>query len=364
MERKPIILILTSKDEPVGLSDGIKDAVQKIGVRNVVVLSDDKYGSAKKLSKLEHYMDLKQEYRYLLEKKAESVFRDKFQPKSLSKRVNRIHNAVRRFRPEFILAITPYAHHCAVEAKRRAKFTTRLIYFMQSFTVEGGLFDDSTDIFIVENADMKTSLIQNGIRSKDIMVSGLPYVINKLSPQEIALSKQEYGLPRSKTVFVNIREKKALEEVLSLLLDQGDIVNLVVFAPDDSDISALRAKASLSQGVSVVFVTKYDVFDEYLKISDIVVTHYDVPTIYKCMQLGVPAVTLSEGEGELVKNEISYLVENGLILRAKENIDVVALLYRLMQTDAGTAVKIAGEKWTENASLDNLGEFFSSYIPL
>jgi UDP-N-acetylglucosamine:LPS N-acetylglucosamine transferase len=196
------------------------------------------------------------------------------------------------------------------------------------------------------------------------MTLGLPYMAQKPSAQDAAALKQEYGLPRSKTVFVNVRGKKKLEETLSLLLDQGDIINLVVYAEDADDVAALRAKAAAAQGTTVVFVTKRELYDDYLKISDIVVTRFDVPTIYKCMQLGVPAVTLAEGETESVKAEISYLVENGLVLRAKENIEVVALLYKLMQPDAGAAVRQAGEKWTENASLDNLAEFFSSYIPL
>jgi UDP-N-acetylglucosamine:LPS N-acetylglucosamine transferase len=363
MERKPIILILTSKDEPEGLSALLKDAIQKIGNRNVVVLSDDKYGTAKKTSRLERFKLFRRERRFLIEKKADTVF-EKLGPKSLSKRVNRIHNAVKRFRPEFVLAITPYAHGCAAEAKRRAKFSARLIYFMQSFTAEGRVFDEATDVFLVENSDMKSALVRNGVRSKDIMTLGLPYMAQKPSAQDAAALKQEYGLPRSKTVFVNVRGKKKLEETLSLLLDQGDIINLVVYAEDADDVAALRAKAAAAQGTTVVFVTKRELYDDYLKISDIVVTRFDVPTIYKCMQLGVPAVTLAEGETESVKAEISYLVENGLVLRAKENIEVVALLYKLMQTDAGAAVRQAGEKWTENASLDNLAEFFSSYIPL
>ena len=57
MYRKRIILILTSRDEPNGLSQNLAEAIRKIGTHNVVVVSDDKYGSAKKLSALDRIMD-------------------------------------------------------------------------------------------------------------------------------------------------------------------------------------------------------------------------------------------------------------------------------------------------------------------
>ena len=53
MYRKRIILILTSRDEPDNVSQKLAEAIRKIGTHNVVVMSDDRYGSATKLSALD-----------------------------------------------------------------------------------------------------------------------------------------------------------------------------------------------------------------------------------------------------------------------------------------------------------------------
>ena len=111
MYRKRIILILTSRDESDDISQKIAEAIRKIGTHNAVVMSDDKYGSATKLSALDKLMDSGSEYQYLLEKKDKGVLRDIFKLKSFSKRVNRINNMIKRFHPEYILCVTPYAHH-------------------------------------------------------------------------------------------------------------------------------------------------------------------------------------------------------------------------------------------------------------
>lgn len=102
MFRKRIILILTSRDEPDGVSQKLAEAIRKIGSHNVVVMSDDRYGSATKLSALDRLMDEGGEYQYLLEKKDKSLFKDKFALKTLSKRVNRINNLIKRFHPDYI----------------------------------------------------------------------------------------------------------------------------------------------------------------------------------------------------------------------------------------------------------------------
>lgn len=161
-------------------------------------MSDDKYGSATKLSALDKLMDSGSEYQYLLEKKDKGVLRDIFKLKSFSKRVNRINNMIKRFHPEYILCVTPYAHHCAVEAKRRARFHTQIIYMLQTFTLPKRVHDDATNVFIVENADVKADLVRQGIKSKDVLVMGFPFEITPKTREEIILKSKNWGFPKSK----------------------------------------------------------------------------------------------------------------------------------------------------------------------
>lgn len=360
MERKPIILILTSKDELGGVSGRLADAIQRTGTHNAVVIGDDKYGSAKKLSALDRLMDKGQEYQYLLENKDRSVLRDKFKMHSLSKRVNRINNLLKRFHPEFILCVTPYAHHCAVEAKRKARFSAKIIYIVQSFTASKRGFDDATSVFIVENPDIKLELVRNGVRSKDIMTMGFPFDIEPKSQEELSDIRESIGLPRGKTVFLYVTDKSKLQSVFSLLLDQGGIVNLAVFCTDKKLMQSLSASSVRVPNMSVVFVSAQDKIDEYLSVCDIAITQYDPSLIYKCFRLGVPSIVFDSGEH--TEKDIDYLVGHGLCLRAKEDIEVVGLLYRLLQTEVAEELIQNGKKRVEYSSIDNIANFLVSYI--
>ena len=368
MNRKPIILILTSRDEKGGASKNIADGIKKIGSHNAVVVSDDKYGTVKRASTLDRILDSGAEYKYMFEKKDKGVIRDKFKFKSLSKRVNRINNLVKRFHPEFILCVTAYAHHCAIEAKRRAKFSTQIIYMLSSFTLGRRVPDDETSVLIVENADVKADLVREGVRSKDVMTMGLPFEAEKKSKEEIASLKQEFGLFKSKTVLLNMdsgmkndkQNRARLQELFELMLDQGNIINLAVVCKDQKFRQMLSAMAVRVQNMKVVFVPSEEKIDEYISVCDIAVTRYDVSVLYKCFKLGIPAIVVENGERE--KGEVEYLVAHGLCLPAKENIEVVGQVYKLLQTDTANEIAENGAKWVELSSVDNICNFLVSYI--
>lgn len=360
MNKKPIILIMTSKDELDGISAKLADAIMSLGTHNAVVISDDKYGSATRMSALDRLMDNGSEYQYLLERKDRGVIRDRLTPRKYSKRVNRIKNMLKRFRPEYVLCVTPYAHHCACEAKRKLKFDTQILYIVPSFTTPKRRPNDITSVYIVENSDIKADFVRLGIRSKDIMTMGFPFEITKKTDEQIAYDKQELGLPRAKTLFVHITNGKMLENVFPLLLDQGDIASLAVYCSDPKLMQALSAYSLKIPDVTVVFLQSADKIDEYLSVCDVALTDYDISIIYKCFKLGIPPIVYTKDEH--ASDDVNYLVNHGLCLRAKEDIDVIALEYKLLQTELADEIGGNGAKWVELNSLENIANFLVSYI--
>lgn len=360
MQRKPIILIMTSKDEVDGISHKLAQAIGRIGTHNAVVMSDDKYGSASRMSALDRLMDNGGEYQYLLERKDRGVIKQRLTPRKFSKRVNRIKNMLKRFRPEYILCVTPYAHHCACEAKHKLKFNTQILYMVPTFTAPKRGLDDITSTFIVENPDIKAELVRSGIRSKDIMTMGFPFEIQKKTKEEIAYDKQDLGLPRSKTVFVHLTNTQMLQDVFSLLVDQGDVASLAVYCANAKLMQNLNNLALESPDMTVVFVQSADKIDEYLSVCDLAITDYDTSIIYKCFKLAIPSIIYTNDEHAL--NDVNYLVSHGLCARAKEDIDVIGLEYKLLQTEYAKEIGENGVKWTEFNTLENIANFLVSYI--
>ena len=209
---------------------------------------------------------------------------------------------------------------------------------------------------------MKAALVERGVPSRKVMVMGLPFDAVRLTPIEREARKQELGLPKTPTVFLNARKSADSEELLGLLTDQGNILNTVCYTRDIKEVAALRAVADADGGGGgVIVLTKEDLFDEYLSVSDIVVTSYDPSVLYKCFKTG-KSVIVAEREGSKHDKDLEYLAAQGLILRAAHNIDTVALIYKLMQTDTAAQFAEKGEERTEMFSLDNLAGYLTGYI--
>ena len=200
------------------------------------------------------------------------------------------------------------------------------------------------------------------------MTMGLPYDIAPKSKEEILVAKQEFGFYKSKTVLLNIdsglkNEKDnrvRLVELFELMLDQGNIINLAVVCKDQRLRQMLNSMVVRVPNMKVVFVPSEDKIDEYISVCDIAVTRYDASVLYKCFKLGIPSVVIENGERE--SGEVDYLVSRGLCLPAKENIEVVGQMYKLLQTDIAQDISENGKKWVEFCSLDNICSFLTTYI--
>ena len=255
MERKPVIVIMTSRGEFGGASEALAQAVRREGTHNVVILDESKYDSRARFSRLDKLMQISDEYRMVADKRmtAKEAFRyDREGERSggrMGRRSRRIANAVKRYRPEFLLAVTPYACAVAAEAKRKAGFGTSVIYMMNGFVVHGEGAVHDADCYIVENGDMKAELVQRGVPSRKVMVLGLPFDAPDLTPIEKEAKKQELGLPRTPTVFLNERGKRERAELLRLLTDQGNILNTVCYTGDPASVASLRAISDEEGGV-------------------------------------------------------------------------------------------------------------------
>ncbi|MBO5777827.1 MAG: hypothetical protein J6R34_05205 [Clostridia bacterium] len=356
MQRKPIILILTSRDEKANISQQLAQSIRKVGTHNVVIIGDDKYGSAQKITKLDRLLNLKEEYQQVLAEKAK---KKKVGGKRRG-RDTRIANAIKRYRPELVLAVTPYAYYVLTEAKKKTGFESSIFYIMPYFVLDKQTYDEVDTTFIVENQDVKSALVGQGVPSKRVLTMGLPYEIDKKTPIEVSAMKQELGLPKTLSIFLNAGKKDGVNELFRLLLDQGNVINTVVYAGDNKLSAELRVLADSYKANNVVISQKAEQFDEYLTACDVVVTKHDIATIYKAFKLGKPVIVLSNGEH--ANREIEYLVHHGLVMHARENIEIVGLMYRLIETGVAATYVRAGEKWVESADIENITNYLVSYM--
>ncbi|HKL93955.1 MAG TPA: hypothetical protein VJZ69_01565 [Clostridia bacterium] len=358
MKMKPVILILTSSDVSEYIPKVLKEGIEASGDYYAVVFDESHYESKLKYSSADKLQWLKMKYT----KKSENGESKNESAESKEKRgkFNRIRNAVLRFKPDCIVCLSPYSHCLALDSKRKTEFETPIIALMTTFTADKSFFDLTTDAFIVENEDAKAEVVRLGIPARSVVALGLPLTVKAITHDEKSELRKQLGIPKSKTVFLNCRDKKDCTEMFDMLLDQGDIINVIAYCPKSDTFSELRKLVELKSSDNVQLFDKKANFDEYLAASDIVITYYNVSTIYKSFLLGRAVVTFPP-KGDMAEKDLQYLAHRNLIYAAKDSKDIIFGLYKLLQTNlADELLRNTSDRKIEN-NVKSIAEFVTGF---
>lgn len=323
----PYILVVNSKEDKNILAGQLKKYFDETKSHYVVVMDESGYGKtikdfewiSKLFFKLPTFNKLKKQSR-------------KAEPKKSKGMSKRIANACMRFDPVAVVCPTAYSLLAAVESKKQNEFDAPIVSVIPDFTYDKNLSDYAVDYYIVENGQLKDSLVGGGIPASCVLELGVPVSGYKISHDEKQQLKEKLGLKDTPTVFVCAVEGKESVEALDMLFDQGDIINVVVYVENKKLQNKLRKKVELKGADNVQLFDKLSLYNDYLSASDILITNYDAATIAKAFA-SFKAVIAFAPKSDVQKADVEYLTQNELIAYAPTPADVIIKLYDLLQTD-------------------------------
>lgn len=323
----PYILVVNSKEDKNILAGQLKKYFDETKSHYVVVMDESGYGKtikdfewiSKLFFKLPTFNKLKKQSR-------------KAEPKKSKGMSKRIANACMRFDPVAVVCPTAYSLLAAVESKKQNEFDAPIVSVIPDFTYDKNLSDSAVDYYIVENGQLKDSLVGGGIPASCVLELGVPVSGYKISHDEKQQLKEKLGLKDTPTVFVCAVEGKESVEALDMLFDQGDIINVVVYVENKKLQNKLRKKVELKGADNVQIFDKLSLYNDYLSASDILITNYDAATIAKAFA-SFKAVIAFAPKSDVQKADVEYLTQNELIAYAPTPADVIIKLYDLLQTD-------------------------------
>lgn len=323
--KKKTIVILTSSDEPIGTSSYLMKLL-KTEDNKVVIISEDKYKATSEFlfiaDKIKNNKYYSKELAFLERKK---LF--KFVKHTTIKRIS---NMIYRYQPELLVTVTPFAHYVATRAKQYFKSDVKIVNYIFRFVLEDRVFNDYiTNCYIVENTQMREELINQGVKSINIANLGFPFTLEKISDSEIEEIKRRKGIPESPIVCIDLRDNESLKDVFSMLVDQGNIFNLIIRSYKNNYLDDLYKKLA-GLNINVIFSSEIDEFDKYLSFADVLITDFNVVTIYKSFSVSVPIIGISKDYDSY--NNLKNLADQGLILATNDNVKVISYLYDITQT--------------------------------
>lgn len=245
---------------------------------------------------------------------------------------------LREKQPDLIISTHPFGSQMCSYLKRKGKIHAKIATIMTDFAPHDQWLvgSDFTDYYFVAHDNMKKYLMDKGISSKNIFVTGIP------------LSNR----------FLKSYDKKEILKELNLEIDKKTILffgggefglgktrtieifeNFVKYCTD-MQIIAIAGKNEKMKHAFDNIVSKYDrknniiVFEytsqvpEFMSISDLVVTKPGGLTTTESLASELPMVIINPIPGQEEENA-KFLVENGIAIWIKKEDNVQKILENL-----------------------------------
>ncbi len=349
MSDKKTILLLTSSDECAPLSQKLVESIETVSNFNVARLGEKNYGIVSRF--LPFRYNGKAVGAYFSSdkfKKTEKTKVDVYKRASV-----RIRNAIKRFEPVAIVALTPYAHFASMLAKNKFGLSVPLIFVSGDFLSSEIKFDLHTDKIVVGNDMFKDVLLDGGFDSHNVSVCPMPFVAVESDGASKDELKEKFGLSEGKTVLVRISDKKRQEKILGFLADQGEILSLVVFG-SEKRAGDLKNKVEELGNTTAIFVSDKSEFEQYIHACDILVTDFDRPTILKAFSAGLPVVGIYNNSSE--KENLRFLKSQELLTYIDSDIEIVDKFYRIANDNSSDSMSANAIEWVKDNSYDSLAQ--------
>ncbi len=377
MKIKDNVLIITSIAEDVSGIEAIKSEFEKNHKDyNVVVIDERQYGAEKAATRRRKnrerliqsiptfYRRVKTVGHVFTMKSKNKIDRRRALSNKLSGSARKIYNAVLRFAPDVIVVTTPRLMHETIIAKKRTRFKYPVIGLSEKFTFDKAFYNMSADGYIVENVDMKNQLTAMGYSSGRVHVMGFPIEENVPDVDYVFKLKEHLGLNLNPTVYLSggAIGSKELMPVFELLLDQGDIINLIVNCGKNENLySAMLRETERRNSQNVKLYLNVDEgAEDTLLASDCLITIYDGSLIYRAFLLGIPVVAFAPDTGA-EKSDLKYLMEKQLVYFADDYNHVIIGMYDVIQTGLGKKLSESALMRTRATSLKDICTLLASY---
>jgi hypothetical protein len=365
------ILILTDSHRD---NSGIKQLVDRMEEKYTdyqTIVIDEKQYTGMWWAKSQHYISkqfLQQMPRFthkLIFKKGSikiKEIRGNISEKNIIMREYRcVYNAIIRYVPDVVVVTSHKTLIYAAVAKRKGALSNKVISLMPTFSVNLDYYDHRIDGYIVENSGIKTSLTEMGVHEEKITVLGLPFEEKKYIIKEIIETKESLGLNFCPTVLLSGGRfgNREMLEVFKLLLDQGDYINVLCYCGGNGNMfnKIVRLK-DLSKADNVKVYTEGANLTDLLTASDMVITSYDVPLIYRSLLRELPVITYSP-DFSAEENDFKYLENKGLSYYAKDYNETIIGMYKMIQQNLGAGFKQKIKECINKHSLIDICDFLT-----
>ncbi len=267
--------------------------------------------------------------------------------RNLKIRFRKMDNILIRFNPDIVVCTTPISLEKALKARERLSSPVQICVAITDYCTNRGMINKGVDKYLVQNANIKQTLIAFGIAEKNIEVLGTPIPKGITEKFDKAKVLDEFGVKNKELPNVMLVSGRCgCARVIDAFKDLAPLVdemNLFVFENNSQNIKSFiksYAKAAkISENIYVI--DEIDNMAKIYSIVDVIVSSPTAAITYEASAREIPCVLLKPAN-LLEEGNFTFLTSHGYSYLGEKTSHLVPAVLSLLkgQNIDGTPVVV------------------------
>lgn len=234
--------------------------------------------------------------------------------------------------PDFILLTNTLLIPMIVFASRKILPDIKIGVIITDYYGHPSSYFPSINYYFVANEKVKGDLGKIGVTREKIIVTGIPINPRFYIQENISELKSKYGIKNDLPIVLFIASfkisKKDLLSVMKRLLGLQQKINLIFIANGNDKIFNL-IKDDFGECQRFHLVNWTNVIEEYIKISDVVISKAGGLTVTECLTLKKPMIIVNPIPGQEEYNA-EFVEQNNFGKKVKNVSEIIDILPKMI----------------------------------
>lgn len=242
---------------------------------------------------------------------------------------------INEFSPDFILSTNPLPMQLVSLTKHKKIIDILSANVCTDFGFHSLWYNPDVNYYFVANEDIKRSLIGHGVAKDKIIVTGIPISLKFNEKTDCQKILESLDFNKNIPILLIVGGKMKYEKILKIIEKTGEKIKVqfIIIAGRDKKLQTQLEKSDLKKKRNIKIFGFVGNIQDYMAVSDLILTKAGGLTVAECMQKNLPMVINDFIPGQEEDN-VKYIINNGAGVKANNTNEAIGFILNLFSSPA------------------------------
>lgn len=240
---------------------------------------------------------------------------------------------INEFNPDFILSTNPLPMQLVSLTKHKKIIDILSANVCTDFGFHSLWYNPDVNYYFVANENIKEALVKHGVNYEKIVVTGIPTSLKFNQKTEKKQVLENLGfLPNTPTLLI-VGGKIKCKNILKIIkkIEEKIKAQFIIVAGRDKKLQKQLEKSDLKKKRNIKIFGFVGNIQDYMAVSDLILTKAGGLTVAECMQKNLPMVINDFIPGQEEDN-VKYIINHGAGLEANNTKEAIRFISDLFNS--------------------------------